>query len=66
MSQYVHSIVINLLIFPAAHQKYYITQYEELGFSQLMIILPILTSSLMCSVSEKGWENVTHVLTTFM
>ena len=40
-------------------QKYYITQYEELGFHCLLrwkiIILPILTSSLLHSLYE-GWE----------
>ena len=44
------------------NQEYYITKYEELGFSLLTqmvneIILPILTTSLI-HFSLKGWENV--------
>ena len=44
------------------HQKYYITQYEELGFSWLTQMrghytIPILTTSPV-QFSLKGWENV--------
>ena len=43
------------------HQKYYITQFENLAFHSLLrwkiIILPILTTSLI-HFTLKGWENV--------
>ena len=41
---------------PQLHQKYYTTQYEELGISSLNLI--ILTSKLIIHVSLGGWENV--------
>ena len=51
-----------LLSCPEPHQKYNITQYEECGFSSLilrwkMIILPILATSHIHS-SLEGWENI--------
>ena len=54
--------VINFKFLLQPHQKYYITQCEELGFSWLilrwkMIVLPILTTSLI-HFSWKCWENV--------
>ena len=53
--------VINLKFLLQLHQKYNITQYEELGFQSLlrrkMIILPILTTSLI-HFSLKCWENI--------
>ena len=53
--------VTNIKFLLQPHQKYYITQYEELGFHCLlrwkMIILPILTTSLIYFPSN-GWENV--------
>ena len=54
--------VINFTFLLQPHQKYYITQYEERGFSSLilkrrMIILPILTTAHI-HLSSKGWESV--------
>ena len=53
--------VINVKFPLQPHQKHNITQYKNLAFHSLlrwkMIILPILTSSLMCFCS-KSWGNV--------
>ena len=54
--------VINIKFPLQPHQKYNITQYEEVGFSMLiliwnMIILAILSTSLL-QFSSKGWKNV--------